>query len=56
MLKSNREFQKLMLGTESKMNYLTAICTACKCQTLLPLGIKVGCDTCGYVGDHPEDG
>ena len=56
VLKSNREFQKLMLGTEKKKNYLVAICTSCKCQTLLPLGIKVGCDTCGYVGDHPEDG
>jgi hypothetical protein len=30
--------------------------SACKSQTLLPLGIKVGCETCGYVGDHPEDG
>jgi Zn-dependent peptidase ImmA (M78 family) len=53
---SNREFQKLMLETEEKHNYLQALCPACKRWTLLPLGIKVGCEACGYVGDHPEDG
>jgi hypothetical protein len=53
---TNSKFQALMRGNEKKSNYLPALCNACQSQTLVPLGIKVGCETCGYVGDHPEDG
>jgi len=56
VLQANSEFQALTRHREKKTNYLQPVCIACKCQTLLPLGIKVGCETCGYVGDHPEDG
>lgn len=54
----NREFQVEVRekDKEKKKIYLDALCVSCKCQTLLPLGTKVGCSTCGYVGDHPEDG
>jgi hypothetical protein len=56
VLEANSKFQAMMRQSEKKNNYLQALCIACKCQTLVPLGIKVGCETCGYVGDHPEDG
>ncbi|MCA1372307.1 MULTISPECIES: ImmA/IrrE family metallo-endopeptidase [unclassified Bradyrhizobium] len=56
VLKSNEAHQALMRRNERRPNYLQAICPACKSQTLLPLATKVGCESCGYVGDHPEDG
>jgi hypothetical protein len=56
VLEANNKFQVLMRQTKKKSNYLQPLCIACKCQTLFPLGNKVGCETCGYVGDHPEDG
>jgi hypothetical protein len=56
VLDANRKFQSLMRRSEKKSNYLQALCIGCKSQTLVPLGTKVGCETCGYVGDHPEDG
>jgi hypothetical protein len=56
VLEANSKFQALMRGSEKKSNYLQALCIACKRQTLVPLGTKIGCETCGYVGDHPEDG
>jgi hypothetical protein len=56
VLEANSKFQAMMRQSEKKNNYLQALCIACKCQTLVPLGIKVGCETCGYVGDHPEGG
>jgi hypothetical protein len=56
VLEANSKFQALMHQTTKKNNYLQALCIACKCETLVPLGIKVVCETCGYVGDHPEDG
>ncbi|MGH6681602.1 MAG: ImmA/IrrE family metallo-endopeptidase [Bradyrhizobium sp.] len=56
VIEANKKFQALMGDTEQKKNYLPAHCTSCRFQTLVPLGIKVVCETCGYVGDHPEDG
>jgi len=56
VLESNRKFQELMREDERpKKKYLQALCISCKSQTLVPLGIKVECETCGYFGDHPED-
>jgi IrrE N-terminal-like domain len=55
VIEANKKFQALMKETEQEKRYLSAHCI-CGCQTLIPLGIKVGCETCGYVGDHPEDG
>ena len=55
VVEANSKFQALMRHNEKKKNYLPALCF-CGFQTLLPLGTKVGCETCGYVGDHPEDG
>jgi hypothetical protein len=56
VIRANNEFQALMRETRHKRSYLPAHCISCKCRTLIPIGIKVGCETCGYVGDHPEDG
>lgn len=56
VMKANREFQVLMMETPRKRTYLSAHCISCKSQALIPIGIKVVCETCGYVGDHPEDG
>jgi hypothetical protein len=56
VLDANRTLQALLRHSEKKKKYLQPLCIACKCQTLLSLGTKVGCETCGYVGDHPEDG
>jgi hypothetical protein len=54
----NRAFQAEMRDKdkEKRKIHLDALCASCRSQTLLPLGTKVGCTTCGYVGDHPEDG
>jgi hypothetical protein len=53
---SNRNFQALMKENQQpKRNHLSAHCPVCKLQTLVPLGIKAECETCGYFGDHPED-
>ena len=56
VLQANSAYQALMSHSQKENNYLHALCVSCKRQTLLPLGNKVGCETCGYVGDHPEDG
>jgi hypothetical protein len=57
VIEANKAFQALMRkNPDTKRSYLSAYCISCKCQTLVPIGIKVGCETCGYVGDHPEDG
>lgn len=56
VLEANKAFQEQASRNDKKSSYLAALCISCRCQTLLPLGIKVGCETCGYVGDHPEDG
>ena len=56
VLEANSKFQAMMRQSEKKTNYLQPLCIACKRQTLVPLGNKVGCENCGYVRDHPEDG
>jgi Zn-dependent peptidase ImmA (M78 family) len=56
VLEANKQFQAMMRQSDKKQNYLQALCIACRCQTLVSLGTKVGCENCGYVGDHPEDG
>jgi hypothetical protein len=53
---SNRKFQALMKESQQpKRNYLPALCPGCRFPTLIPLGIKALCESCGYLGDHPED-
>lgn len=52
----NDEFQRSMRPHPKKPSYLEIPCVACKEATLIPLGIKVLCDSCGYVGDHPQSG
>jgi hypothetical protein len=56
VMEANNIFQALMRGTQQRKNYLQAHCISCQFRTLVPLGIKVECETCGYVGDHPENG
>ena len=56
VMAANKKFQELMKEPDRKKNYLPVLCISCKCQTLVSIGTKVGCETCGYVGDHPEDG
>ena len=56
VLDASRRFRELVEQSEQpKKKYLQALCISCKSQTLVPLGIKVECETCGYFGDHPED-
>ncbi|WP_316232761.1 ImmA/IrrE family metallo-endopeptidase [Bradyrhizobium sp. SZCCHNPS2010] len=57
VMEENRKFQALINKPQEKDYHLQALCPACRRQTLLPLGTKVGCDGegCGYIGDHPED-
>ena len=62
---ANKDFQALMRRKEEeekeknkrekKKKYLDARCV-CSFFTLIQLGTKVACETCGYVGDHPDDG
>lgn len=54
--KLNDEFQRSMRHQPKRPIYLELPCVACKETTLVPLGIKVLCDSCGYVGDHPQSG
>lgn len=56
VLEANQKFQALMRESgQPKKNYLPALCPVCRFQTLVPLGIKAQCETCGFLGDHPED-
>jgi uncharacterized protein DUF955 len=57
VMEENRKFQALINNSQEKYRHLQAPCPACRRQTLLPLGTKVGCDGdgCGYIGDHPEN-
>ncbi len=36
--------------------YLDASCGSCHMATLIPVGTKVLCDTCGFLGDRFQDG
>src|SRR5581483_2230387 len=64
VLQANKDFQAMMRRKEEeeknkkekKKRYLDARCCACRFSTLIQLGTKVACETCGYVGDHPDDG
>jgi Zn-dependent peptidase ImmA (M78 family) len=40
----------------SKPAYLDDPCGSCHQVTLIPMGIKVLCDTCGFIGDRFQDG
>jgi hypothetical protein len=41
---------------QSKKTYLDDPCISCHANALIPLGIKVLCDNCGFVGDRFQDG
>ncbi|WP_431202981.1 ImmA/IrrE family metallo-endopeptidase [Bradyrhizobium betae] len=57
ILEATEKLKAQLRGTEeNKKKYLPSMCPACSLTTLFPLGIKVGCDTCGYTGDDPEKG
>jgi hypothetical protein len=57
VMEENNKFRALINKPLEKNYYLQALCPACRRPTLLALGTKVGCngDSCGYIGDHPED-
>jgi hypothetical protein len=42
--------------SESRTTYLSDPCTSCHAIALIPLGIKVLCDNCGFAGDRFQDG
>lgn len=56
VMKLNNEFQASMRPQPKKPNFLEIPCVSCKEATLIPIGTKVLCDSCGYVGDHPQSG
>jgi hypothetical protein len=41
---------------EKQTAYLSEPCTSCHAVALIPLGLKVLCDNCGFVGDRYQDG
>ena len=44
-------------GKTARQNmYLNASCGSCHMATLIPIGNKVLCDTCGFAGDRFQDG
>jgi IrrE N-terminal-like domain len=52
-----REFRASMEQDETlKKHYAADECTSCGNKTLLPVGIKFLCDTCGSVADRFQDG
>jgi Zn-dependent peptidase ImmA (M78 family) len=58
VIEANRAFQALVHASEKKRkkDYLQSLCPQCQQRTLFPLGIQIGCDTCGYTGAPPESG
>ena len=42
--------------SESPIGYLNDPCIGCYAIALIPLGTKVLCDNCGFVGDRYQDG
>lgn len=51
--------QTIALLKEKSANqrtYLSDPCTGCHAAALIPLGVKVLCDNCGFVGDRYQDG
>ncbi len=35
--------------------YAGGLCISCRSPTLIPIGSKVLCDTCGFIGDQLQD-
>jgi hypothetical protein len=56
VMKLNDEFQASMRPQPRKTSYLEIPCVSCKEATLIQIAAKVLCDSCGYVGDHPQSG
>jgi len=55
--KSADEAIALLNGkSANQRTYLGDPCTSCHANALIPLGIKVLCDNCGFVGDRFQDG
>jgi hypothetical protein len=54
--KSNEDFQRLMRELANPKKSLDIPCISCKRTTLMPIGTKVHCQTCGYNGEHPQNG
>jgi len=52
------EIRAKLLGVKQPEHpgYLDDPCTSCQRPTLIPIGTKVLCDTCGFVGDRFQDG
>jgi ribosomal protein S27E len=56
VMKLNNEFQASMKKSAKKTHYLEIPCPSCREEKLIPIGMKILCDSCGYVGDHPQNG
>jgi len=41
---------------QSQKTYLSDPCVSCHAVALIPLGVKVVCDNCGFAGDRFQDG
>jgi hypothetical protein len=41
---------------QNQKTYLNDPCVSCHANALIPLGIKVLCDNCGFIGDRFQDG
>jgi hypothetical protein len=55
--KSADEAMAFLMGKSEKQNaYLSEPCTSCHAAALIPLGLKVLCDNCGFMGDRFQDG
>lgn len=55
--KSADEAIAVLTGRPEKQTaYLSEPCTSCHAIALIPLGLKVLCDNCGFVGDRFQDG
>jgi hypothetical protein len=56
--KISEEVKAALIGKPmpKQTGYLDDVCTSCRSATLIPIGNKVLCDTCGFVGDRFQDG
>jgi hypothetical protein len=50
------DFRESLNPSHSAIRYIEDVCTSCHRQTVLPIGIKFMCTTCGNVSDRFQDG
>jgi hypothetical protein len=51
VMRSNEEYQAVMRSPTSALKYLGDVCGVCGNPTLVPMGVKLMCNSCGTISD-----